>query len=59
MIICDPLCENPAKVIFCDSLFAVFYKKIILRMVKNILWKKMNLYIFNIDWIRSYQRLKL
>ncbi len=27
MIICDPLCENPAKVIFCDSLFAVFYKK--------------------------------
>ncbi len=40
MIICDPLCENPAKVIFCDSLFAVFYKKIILRMVKNILWKK-------------------
>ncbi len=23
--ICDPLCENPAKVIFCD--FAVFYKK--------------------------------
>ncbi len=39
MIICDPLCENPTKVIFCDSLFAVFYKKI-LRMVKNILWKK-------------------
>ncbi len=37
MIICDPLCENPAKVIFCDSLFAVFYKKIILHMVKNIL----------------------
>ncbi len=31
--ICDPLCENPAKVIF-----AVFYKKIILHMVKNIVW---------------------
>ncbi len=40
MIICDPLCENPAKVIFLYSLFAVFYKKNILRMVKNILWKK-------------------
>ncbi len=31
----DLLCENPTKVIF--LLFAVFYKKIILHMVKNIL----------------------
>ncbi len=54
--ICDPLCENPAKVIF--LWFAVFYKKIILHLVKNILWK-CNLYIFNIDWVRSCQRLKL
>ncbi len=54
--ICDPLCENPAKVIF--LWFAVVYKKIILRMVKNILWK-FNLYIFNIDRVRSCQRLKL
>ncbi len=48
LIICDPLCENPAKVIFfCDLLF--FYKKkIILHIVKNILWK------FNI-LIRSRQ----
>ncbi len=33
--ICDLLCENPAKVIF--LWFAVFYKKNILHMVKNIL----------------------
>ncbi len=45
--VCDPLCENPA--IFS---FAVFYKKIILHTVKNILWKY-NLYICNIDWVRS------
>ncbi len=38
--------------------FAVFYKKIILHMVKNILWK-LYLYIFNIDWVRSCQRLRL
>ncbi len=49
---CDPLCENPAKVIF--LWFAVFYKK--MNMVKNILWN-VNFYIFNIDWVRSCQRL--
>ncbi len=31
----DPLCDNPAKVIFYDLLFST--KKIILHMVKNIL----------------------
>ncbi len=51
-----PLCENPAKVVFCDLLFST--KQIFLHMVKNILWK-CNLYIFNIDWVRSCQRLKL
>ncbi len=45
---CDPLCENQAKVFF-FLWFAVFYKKIILHMVKNIQWK-WNLYIFNIEW---------
>ncbi len=50
---CDPLCENTAKVIFWG--FAVFYKKIILYMVKNNLWKY-NLYIFNIDWV-SYSEI--
>ncbi len=35
--ICDPLCENPAKVIF--LWFAVFYKKTnMLHKVKNIVW---------------------
>ncbi len=38
-------------VIFC------FLQKIILQMVKNILWK-CNIYIFNID-VRSSQRFKL
>ncbi len=51
-IICDPLCENPAKVIL--FLFYFFLQKIILHMVKNILWK-IYLYIFNIDWVRSCQ----
>ncbi len=58
--ICDPLCENPVKVKkFAKEIFAVFYKKkITLHMVKNILWK-CHLYIFNIDSVRSCQRLKL
>ncbi len=54
-LICDPLCENPAKDIFCDLLFST---KIILHKVKNILWK-CNLYIFNIDLVRPCQNLKL
>ncbi len=54
-IICDPLCENPAKVIIVVIL--CFLQKNILHMVKNILWK-IYLYIFNID-VRSRQRLKL
>ncbi len=41
----DTLCENPAKVIFCDVLFST---KNIIHKVKNIL-KKYDLYIFNID----------
>ncbi len=53
--ICDPLCV-PAKVIF--LWFAVFYKKITLRMVKSILWK-FYLYIFNSEWVRLGQILKL
>ncbi len=41
------LCENPAKVIY--LWFAFFLqKKVILHMVKNILWR-CNLYFFNID----------
>ncbi len=53
---CDPLCENPAKVIF--LWFAVFQKKIILHIEKNILWK-CNRYIFNIVWVKSCQRFQL
>ncbi len=45
--VCDPLCENPAKVIFFVICF--FLQKLLLHMVKTILWK-CNLYIFNIDW---------
>ncbi len=55
LIICDPACENPAKVIFLVIYY--FLQKIILHKVKNILWK-CNLDIFNIDWVRPCQRLK-
>ncbi len=35
-----------------------FLQNSILHMIKNILWK-FNLYIFNIDWVRSCQIFKL
>ncbi len=34
--ICDPRCENPAKVFFC--VICCFLHNIIIHMVKNILW---------------------
>ncbi len=52
--ICDPLCENPAKVFY---LIYYFLHKIILHIVKNILWNYI-LGSFNIDWVRPCQRLK-
>ncbi len=45
--------KRPSFVICC-----FLQKKILLHMVKNFLWK-CNLYIFNIDWVRSHTRLKL
>ncbi len=47
MTICDPLCENPAKVIF--LWFAVFYKTYP-SYGKNIPWK-LNLYICIQYWL--------
>ncbi len=49
--------KTQLKSFFCDVHF-FYQKEIIHHMVKNILWK-CNLYIFNIDWIRSCQILKL
>ncbi len=43
--------KTQLKSIYC------FLHKIILHMVKNILWK-CNLHIFHIDWVRPCQRLK-
>ncbi len=48
--ICDPLCENPAKVIFCDLLFST--KKSSYGKVYSV---KFNIHVFNIDWVRSCQ----
>ncbi len=48
-------CDSCEKYFFCDLIFST--KKNILHMVKNILW--FFLYMFNIDWVRSCQRVKL
>ncbi len=47
MLICDPLCENPATVDFFFVIYC-FLHKTNLHKVKNILWK-FNLHIFKID----------